>query len=187
MAVVLVCATTFAHGTVTFSGTSLSNAPGLGSGKLGAYVVQKDGKAFSLASIDAGISLTPGSTFDGIYEIVGTQNTLEPVPSVLNTLPAGITFALDGGINTGDAFGIVVFDSSGATTLAGDGFQLWQDPSWLVPSDGSNVSFVAAPVGGQFQQISTSGTTGTVVPEPSAFATMVGIMALGFAAIRRRG
>ncbi|MDQ8208641.1 PEP-CTERM sorting domain-containing protein [Coraliomargarita sp. SDUM461003] len=174
----------YASATITFNGTSLSNAPSLVAGQVGVYLVSTDGTPFTsgaLSSLSAGASLTDSSTYGSSFEYIG-HNTVTSFGSVF--LSSGFDFSHGNGIDQNDAFGVLVFETSTANTLSGDSYQIWTDGSWLVPADlGGAFTFAS-----EFPQLTTaSNASGTVVPEPSAFAAMAGLMALGFVMVRRRG
>lgn len=168
---------------VSFGGTALAGVPGLAEGQVGITLVDTTGDGFgNLGSLGGGLSLTDSATY-GSSLVNVAKNTA--ASTFVGTNMSGLaSFDLSGGITTGNRFGIAVFTLSSESTLGGDTINFWTDPSWLVPSDGAAETF-----GDVFTQFSASDSpTGTfnVVPEPSAFAALAGILALGFVSIRRR-
>lgn len=89
---------------------------------------------------------------------------------------ASVQFDLDSEITTGDAFGLLWFPSGDGVVSIGDSFG-FQDLNETIPPDG----FTTDPIGG-----SPGLATFNVVPEPSTYAAIAGLMVLGFAVARRR-
>jgi hypothetical protein len=166
------------NGSAVFNPASLS---GYDTGDTSVWVVNGGGGgAFDVAglqSLNSALSLSTGSI--GGYEIAGS-----------NTVTGGGSFRIVGGIgainvsaSVGDAFGLLVFNSSTASTVGGDGYTIYTDASWVLPAAGASITF-----GGSAQpaQITSGGTASTVVPEPSSYALLGGLLALGCVMLRRR-
>ena len=166
------------NGSAVFNPTSLS---GYDTGDTSVWVVNGGGGgAFDVAglqSLDAALSLSTGSI--GGYEIAGS-----------NTVTGGGSFRIVGGIgaisvsaSVGDAFGLLVFDSSTTSTVGGDAYTIYTDSTWVLPAAGASITF-----GGTAQpaQITAGGVASTVVPEPSAYALLGGLFALTCVMLRRR-
>lgn len=150
------------------------------------YLADLDGSAFStseLLFVDAGLSITDSSTYAG-FSVIGSG----AVESVFGNpfVGSNLNFDLNDGIDAGDSFGILVFDNS--TTMASDTFSIFTDASWLLPSDGSTVTFGLS--GNDILQIrpgSGSVEVGSIspVPEPSTFALFLASLIMGFVVVRR--
>ncbi len=107
------------------------------------------------------------------------------------TLPTPVStpFNLGNGVDAGDQFVIITFDVSTSNAAASDTYRIWTDPSWIIPADGSVVTF-----GTEIAQLSGAGVTATftkivqtsVIPEPSSFAALAGLVVVGAVATRRR-
>ncbi len=185
--------------TITFTGSAILNLNGGGGtawtpGTLAVWVVDTNGDGFAGASPNSlyvGDSTAPGVSFGAADDIVLFSNA---------TIGGGGTAALNGevfgfpaGGSIGDNWGIFVFDadSDGAATLSAGtyGFFTSQGGSgdWDLPADGTSWGFNAAPGAGQFQQIANvTGSSLTVVPEPSTYAALSGLLALSWVMLRRR-
>ena len=167
------------NGSAVFNPTSLS---GYDIGDKAVWVVNGGGGgAFDVAGLsilDAALSLTTGASIGG-YEIAGS-----------NTVTGGGSFRIVGGIgaisvsaSVGDAFGLLVFDSSTTSTVGGDAYTIYTDSTWVLPAAGASITF-----GGTAQpaQITAGGVTTQVVPEASAYALLGGLFALTCVMLRRR-
>jgi hypothetical protein len=169
----------------TLNGTALlnpSSLSGYGTGDTAVWVVNGGGGgAFDIAalqSLNSALSLSTGSSIGG-YEVAGS-----------NTVTGGGSLRIVGGIGSidvsasiGDAFGLLVFDSSTTETAAEDGYTIYTDPTWVLPAGGASITFNEAD---QPLQLTAGGTASSVVPEPSAYALLVSLLALGCVMIRRR-
>lgn len=203
----LVIATTLAisasisQAAVSFTGVALLNVPGVAVGDVGIFLIDtSDSGAVGfdtwsplVESIAIGADLTSPATYgDGGYAFMGSRTAAAAGSNV--TLAGGISgIPISGAVNQGDRFALITFDNSTTVALAGDTFKIWTDPTWIIPADGSTLGFQATVTTG-VKQLGLSATpvaTGTVVsgaaiPEPSSFAALAGLMAVGFASIRRR-
>lgn len=174
-----------ADAAIGITGTSLNNAIGLSADEVGVYIIS-DGTPFSTVSITEGADILDSSAYGAGFTVMGSNTAAFGFGST--TLGSGHT-----DVNasfTGDIFAVFVFENSTTTALIGDSYNVWTDPTWVLPSsDGQTVEFAASPGIGQVQQLSDAADfSGTVsaVPEPSAFAALAGVCALGFVAMRRR-
>ena len=168
----------------TINGSAVSSSV-LGDYEVGdtiVYVVNGGGGgAFSTAgleSLTSALSLAVGESLGG-YEIAYKGTTVGG---------GGNTFAFGGGFSAtasaGDAFGLLVFDSSTTSTTASDSYTIFNDATWVLPAAGGSFTFGAA---GQPVTIATGGTASSVaVPEPSSFALLGGLFALTCVMLRRR-
>ena len=176
----------------SFAASFTLNGSAVSSSALGDYAVGDTivyvvagggGGAFSTAgleSLTSALSLAVGESLGG-YEIAFTSTTVGG---------GGSTFAFGGTLNAtasaGDAFGLLVFDSSTTSTTASDSYTIFNDSSWVLPAAGGSFTF-----GGSNQPISitSGGTTSSVagaVPEPSSYALFGGLFALTCVMLRRR-
>ena len=174
----------------SFAASFTLNGQAVGSSALGDYAVGDTivyvvagggGGAFStsgLESLTSALSLAVGESIGG-YEIALTSSTVGG---------GGNTFAFGGSLtataSAGDAFGLLVFDSSTTSTTASDSYTIFNDASWVLPAAGGSFTFGQA---GQPVSISSGGTVSSVaVPEPSAYALLGGLFALTCVMLRRR-
>ena len=173
-----------ANAAVTLSGTALKNVNGVSAGDYAAFIVSTDGSAFDAASFSfaAGDDLGASSTYGPSFALIGTKLSQDVFGDVL--VGSGFNFSLVSGVDTNDGFAIITFESSTSNVLAGDTYRIWTAADWDVSTDGQTESFNSQLI--QLEAVSAS-STGTVVPEPSAFAAFAGVMALGFVMVRRRG
>lgn len=192
---------TVAQATVSFTGVAFLNVPGIAVGDVGIFLIDTtdtgstgfDVWSPTLNSIAEGANLSSPATYgDGGYVLMGTKTAAAAGANI--TLPGGIAgIPLSNGVGQGDRFAIVTFDSSTTVAIAGDTFKIWTDPTWIIPADGSTLGFQGSVTTG-IKQLGASATpvaTGSVisaapVPEPSSFAALAGLIAVGFAATRRR-
>jgi len=191
---------TVSQAAVSFTGVAFLNVPGVAVGDVGIFLIDTTDTGVTgfdtwsplASSIAIGADLTAPATYgDGGYAFMGTKTAATAGANI--TLAGGISnIPLTNGVNQGDRFAVITFDNSTTVALAGDTFKIWTDPTWIIPADGSTLSFQASVTTG-VKQLGTTATptaTGTVVasavPEPSSFAAIAGLMAVGFASIRRR-
>ena len=174
------------HASVTISGTAVSGSLHLVEGRTVIMIADTSGTGFDAGSIfnaalggstGAGLSITDGATYGAGIEFL--DSTLV-VKNFLGTPFAafGTTFDL-GAVSDGDEFAFVVWNSSSVATLNGDTYALYTNSvDWLVPNDSGNVTINPVTVGSTFG--------GSVVPEPSTYAALAGLCALGAVTLRRR-
>ena len=175
----LLLGTVTAHASITMSGAALLNA-NLTGYSTGVFV-SSNSNSFDTSIVEdlvAGITLTAGTDLGG-YTILGT-GSVAPAGPTNTVVLAGVTYNLGGSVATGNEIGVLVFDDSGAETVAGDVYQIYTN-NWTVPADGANASLTGA---GPFTGAATA--TSTVVPEPSAYALLGGLLALTCVMVRRR-
>jgi hypothetical protein len=139
-------------------------------------------------AISSGLSLTSDSTYNAsLLTVMGST----AVNSSGTSISGGITnLNLANGITTGDQYAVLVFDASTTTTIAGDTYNIWRASDWLIPADGSTISYSNTPAaGGPYQQIRTAdyllGSGTVAVPEPSS-ASLLAIGVAGLVALRIR-
>jgi hypothetical protein len=157
---------------VSFGGTALLNAPGIAAGSVGVLLSDNGGVGFSalVGNIKPGLVLTSSSTYSGSwgsFSVLGS-NTAQLVFGNI-ALAGGANFGLVGPIRSNQRFAYIVFDSSKTTTVAGDKVSIWTAPNWLIPSDGSSLTWPA-----NFTQIGSASSpalTTSVVQQPSPSPT----------------
>jgi len=168
-----------ANASVTMSGAALLNNAIAGY-STGVFVSSNSG-AFDENIVDSlvsGISLTAGTAI-GDYTILGT-GAVNNAGAMGYVAMAGFTYNLGGNVATGNEIGVLVFDNSTTATIGGDAYQIYTN-DWLAPSDGANGSLTGA---GPYTGAAFGSST--VVPEPSSYALLGGLLALGFVMLRRR-
>ena len=167
-----------ANASVTMSGAALLNSDVTGY-STGVFVSSSSG-AFDENIVDslvAGISLTAGTAI-GDYTILGTGSV--NAAGANTVVMAGVTYNLGGNVATGNEIGVLVFQNSTTSTIGGDAYSIYTN-DWLAPADGAN-----SPLTGAGPYTGAAFGTSTVVPEPSAYALLGGLLALGCVMLRRR-
>jgi len=193
-----------ANAAVSIGGTALLKVPNISVGDVSYLVIDENASGFAnLGSINTSTStFVPGTIYAGTaftvasdnfgssFTIVGTKTAASSFGSI-SVGAAYSNIALANGVDTGDSFAIVVFETSTTSAVANDIYRIYTNSSWVVPADGQTVNF-AASGSGTFLQLGTTATpafTKTVaspVPEPSTYAALAGVAVLGLAALRRR-
>jgi hypothetical protein len=173
-----------ANASIVLSGAALMNST-INGYTTGVFVSSDSGSfddglttsQFRDGFLNQNLSLTAGSTF-GNYTVLGTSNTIN-VAGASSVLFAGISYDLGGNISTGNEIGVLVFENSTASTVGGDAYSVYTN-NWLTPADGANGGLQVGPFTG------AAALSGTVVPEPSSYALLGGLLALGCVMLRRR-
>lgn len=179
-----------AQASVTLNGVAFLNAPQIAVNDVAYFIVDVNGAGFAGITFTAGenISLASAYADAASYVVLGTKTaSLAGANTILSGAFAGVNLA--DGVSTGDRFAAVVFSTSSSTAIAGDTYTIWSDPTWVIPADGSTLSYQGTPTGSNFKQLGVSASpilSGVVVPEPSSFAALAGFAVLGLAASRRR-
>jgi hypothetical protein len=195
-----------ANATVTFTGTALLRVPNISSGDVSYFIIDENNIGFgNIGSINPSTStFTAGTIWDGTALTVGSDNLGSNFTIVGSKIAAGASsIALSGsysalplgnGVDSGDKFAIIVFETSTSTAIGLDTYRIYTDASWTVRADPSTTSFSATPSTDTFLQLGTTATPAftksvastTVIPEPSTYAALAGVAVLGLAALRRR-
>lgn len=179
---VLLASASIANAAVTISGTALLNSVGLSNTDLAVFIVSLDGSSIegSDFGLTAGDDLTSSASYGANFQIIATTNAADFFGSTSVATTTNVTFA--GSLGQDDPFAILTF-SGNSTTAAVGSFNVWSDASWDMPIDGITENF-----GTELVQIGAvgPGSLGTVVPEPSSYAALAGLLALGCVALRRR-
>lgn len=189
------------HASITLSGNAFSNVPGIAVGNVAVLLFDnnpQDTETFTSLAFDVGDLITSNNTFGNFTVALGTHKSAILFGSNINISGAfnGIDISVDSitTVDPGDTFAWVVFKTSSTTLTAGTAYEIYTNPTWVVPVDG-NYGFAATPSGSNiFQQMNASNAatyriaSGVVaaVPEPSSFAALAGLGMLGFAATRKR-
>jgi hypothetical protein len=172
-----------ANASITISGTSIFSADlnGLTTG----VFVSSNTSAFDVTlfnfedSLEAGLPFASGTSFNG-YTVLGSAS-INPAGGS-SALVSGVTYNLGAGVATGNEIGVLAFNNSTAATIAGEAFSIFTG-GWTVPADGANLGLTGGP------SPSFAGATGSfssVVPEPSSYALLGGLLALSCVMLRRR-
>jgi hypothetical protein len=167
-----------ANASIVLSGAALMNSTI--NGYTTGVFVSSDSGSFDeslFAPLASGLSLTAGSTF-GNYTVLGTSSTINAA-GANSVLSAGISYDLGGNISTGNEIGVLVFENSTVSTVGGDAYSVYTN-DWFTPSDGANGGLQVGPFMG------AAALSGTVVPEPSSYALLGGLLALTCVMLRRR-
>lgn len=171
-----------ATASVSISGAALRNVNSLSGGDYSVLLANNTGADLFSISILADSDLSSSATYAGFEVLQATT-----AASSFGSTTASFNTVFDlGTVSTGDSFAVLTFDGSSSTAVGGSSFDIWDSGSWTVGADGSANTF-----GGAYTQFTSgsAGSTGivTVVPEPSTYATLAGLLALGFVMLRRRG
>ena len=174
------------YGSIAVSGTALNNAGGVSPTDYAVLLFDTSGSGFdtsAVSSITAGSDLSASATYGAGFEVVSTTNAYNFF-GIATPVEFNFTYNL-GDISLGDSFGILTFTGSSTSAVADDVYDIFTDATWSSPADGAAATF-----GADFATLSSApGATGivTAVPEPSTYATLAGLLALGFVMLRRRG
>lgn len=165
-AVLIACSS--AYSAVSISGSAINNLDSADVGKSGILYVDSLGIGFSsLLGPQSSIPSSFINEFEGSVtsSIFGNAFAINPTPSI----------DLTGDVNTGDAFGIVLFDTSSS-------YRVYTNPAWELPSDGGSLTLT--------ESSTTDGSvalgTGSIVPEPSMAALLAGFLGSAAVILRRR-
>lgn len=196
LALVTLCATYASHAAITFTGTAFSNAPGISIGDVGVLIFDKNNTGFESINLIAGSSITSSATYGenaqgNLFSVAldSSKIATNPVGALITLSGAFSNVSISNGVDVGDKFAFVVFENSTTTVLEGDKYTIWTDLTWVVKPDGT-YAFNANPNSAQYKQFTSTSSpllSKTVpVPEPSSFAALAGLAAIGFVASRRR-
>lgn len=171
---------------VTFSGQALTAITGAVGGSSSYVVVDTTGNGLNFDASSIGVTFALSSFVTGTDDyVIGYNPTTSGFAG--NNASGGANFTLDtNGITNGDAFYIVTFGqetTASVTTAGGTLFNTFNAANWLVPgANGDALAF-----GANFTQLNAQNLSSqTIVPEPSTYATLAGLLALGYVMVRRR-
>ena len=169
----------------TFNGFASTSAT-IASGN-STFLVSDGGDGFDFDATVAGLTFAVGSSLGGTNDTVFAYNASQSFPGGVNVISGNANFSnTSGGLSAGSEFALFLFDGvtgSSVTTVGGESFGFHTGANWTVPAnDAGTYSF-----GAQFTPLAGSvGANGTVVPEPSSYALLGGLLALGCVMLRRR-
>jgi hypothetical protein len=166
------------------SGTAATSVSNLVVGDSTFVIVDTSGNdSLTSSSFTPGLTLTSGSSFGDYY--VAAYN---PVAGGFGTsVPGNAFFNIgDGATAADDYFYVVAFGTQsgdGITLSTSDTFGLLSASDWRLPT-ANNISW---DYGADLTQFgSVDGASFTVVPEPSSYGALAGLLALGWVMVRRR-
>lgn len=180
---------------VSISGTALADVRGqdgnfIANDSLMLFVVDTSGDGFSAVSL--GDSLSEGSSIGGSDDFILSATGIFGIDGVLASGSfSSFNFNLaENGVDGNDKFAIYVFDgmtSSSASATAGFYAIGNVDANYLIPTNnGATFNFANPADSDSFQQIASIQTLTAVVPEPSAYTALAGLLAFAAVMIRRR-
>ena len=180
---------------VTISGNSLTNQTEaiLSEGQTGYFLIDTGtvDNFSSLSTLAPDLDLTVGSAISGftIAPLGGSNPRVIGPPGIgVLDLDGSASFDLtEFSLSGGEKFGYVVFGpttpSPYTITSSGDNYGVWVDDTWSIPANNS----ATLTFGSQLNQLSEAASiNGSVIPEPSAYATILGLLGLGYAVFCRR-
>jgi hypothetical protein len=182
---------------VTFTGTALISSSGAGNplgltaGQVGIWLNRDDSATpwstlFGPSAISSGLSLTSESTYNAsLFSVMGSTTA---TATALSGNVAGLSLSPLTGITSGDQYAVLVFNTSTTSTVAGDTYKIWRASDWLIPADGSNITYSSTTSASAYSQVKTADLllgSGSVIPEPSS-ASLLAIGVAGLVALRIR-
>ena len=151
------------------------------------FLISDGGDGFDFDATIAGLTFSVGSALGATNDTVFAYNASQSFPGNVNVISGNANFSnTSSGLSSGSEFALILFDNvtgSSVTTVGGEAFGFHTGADWLIPAnDAGTYGFGAnfTPLAG------TVGLTGTVVPEPSAYALLGGLFALTCVMLRRR-
>jgi len=171
---------------LNITGTAATSVTNLVAGNSTFVIVDTSGAdTLTSSAFTSGLTLTSGGSFGNYY--VASYNAV--VGGFGTTIPGNANFNLgDGSTSAGDTFYIVAFGTKsgdGITLSGGDTFGILAGSDWVLNANNSATEIY----GSDLQQFSTANGAEfsiAVVPEPSTFAALTGLCALGAVMVRRR-
>lgn len=176
---------------ITLSGFAATSLKGADTNDLVAgsstYLIADGGDGFDFDATVAGLTFAAGSTIGATNDFVFQYTASASFGAGFSVASGNTSFTnTSPSTGSGHAFALLFFDGVGGasvTTAGGENFGFVTPANWLIPAnDAGTFSF-----GADFTQLTAAtGTTGTVVPEPSTYATLAGLLALGAVMVPRR-
>jgi hypothetical protein len=169
----------------TFNGFATTNATIAGGNST--FLISDGGDGFDFDATIAGLTFAVGSSLGSTNDTVFAYNASQAFPGDTFVISGNANFSnTSGGLSSGSEFALFLFDGvtgSSVTTVGGEAFGFHTGANWTVPAnDAGTYSF-----GAQFTPLAGPvGAPGTVVPEPSSYALLGGLLALGCVMLRRR-
>jgi hypothetical protein len=175
---------------ITFSGFAATDLKGADTNNLAngsaTFLIADGGDGFDFDATAAGLTFAVGSTVGATNDFVFAYNAAQDFTSVSVASGNAAFSNADAGSSASFGFALMFFDGVGGvsvTTAGGEQYGFYSEANWQIPAnDAGTFSF-----GTDFTTISAlTGTNGSVVPEPSTYAALAGLLALGYVMVRRR-
>jgi hypothetical protein len=186
LSILLSAAAVNLHG-LQLSGTAATTVANLVPGNSSFVIVDTTGgDTLNSSAFTVGLTLTAGTSFGDYY--VAAYNNVAGGFGV--SVAGNALFNLgDGTTAGGDTFYVVAFGTNsgdGITLSGGDTYGILAGGNWQLDGNNSGIfSYGAGPT--DLNQFGTAnGAEFSVVPEPSTYAALAGLLALGYVMVRRR-
>ena len=149
------------------------------------YLIADGGDGFDFDATVAGLTFADGSLIGATNDYVFAYNASQNFAPGASVASGNATFSInDAGSSAGYSFALLYFNgTSGAsvTTVGGEQFGFDTSEDWTIPANNAGTFGF----GSEFSTVTGSANL-TVVPEPSTFAALAGLCALGAVMVRRR-
>ena len=173
------------HG-LQLSGTAATATTNLAEGNSSFVIVDTTGgDTLNAGAFTDGLTLTAGTSFGGGDYYIASYNSV--VGGFGTSVPGNANFNLgDGATAASDTYYVVAFGTNsgdGITLANGNTFGILAGGDWQLSANNSSISQYGT---NMVQFGNVDGAQFSVVPEPSTFAALAGICALGAVMVRRR-